>query len=328
MIRHTGTAEHADHDLQPRDRGLCMRTKAETRRGDATRDVDVALAARRFDVIYASNMFGLCFGEGSRILEANDAFLHDIGATREHVDAGISLESIFLDTEAARSPAKVAGEYEVRRIDGSHAHLLATGTRLSEAEWVLLAVDLTQRKATERAIAHLALHDPVTGLANRRLLFDRVQHALSRANRHAGRVAVLYCDIDHFKQINDTFGHRAGDLVLQDVARRLQSVMREDDTIARVGGDEFVVVFEELSDATEATRIAERARVAMSLPVEVDGQELQVTASIGLSLSGRPGEDVDSLLRRADDAMYVAKGNGRNQVAFARDELTTGGEES
>ena len=286
------------------------------------------IAARRFEAIYSSNMFGICFGDGSRIVDANDAFLHDVGATRDDLSAGISLDALFLETDVANAPGSISGEYEVRRIDGAHGHLLAAGTALSEREWALVAVDLTQRKATERAIAHLALHDPVTGLANRRLLFDRLQHALSRANRQSGRVAVLYCDVDHFKQINDTFGHRAGDLVLQDVARRLESVLREDDTIARVGGDEFVVVFETLSDATEATRIAERARLAMSAPVIIDGQELQVTGSIGVSLSGRPGEDVDALLRRADDAMYVAKGNGRDQVAFANDELTEGGNES
>ena len=286
------------------------------------------IAAERFHAIYSSNVFGICFGEGRLIVEANDAFLQDIGATRNDVAAGISLDQILLDTETAIAPGDLSGEYEVRRIDGAHAHLLATGTRLNKSEWVLVAVDLTQRKATERAIAHLALHDPVTGLANRRLLFDRLQHALSRANRQSGRVAVLYCDVDHFKLINDTFGHRVGDLVLQDVARRLESVLREDDTIARVGGDEFVIVFEELSDGTEATRIAERARLAMSTPLIVDGEELKISASIGVSLSGRAGEDVDSLLRRADDAMYVAKGSGRNQVAFATDEFVDGGDES
>jgi diguanylate cyclase (GGDEF)-like protein len=283
------------------------------------------IAARRFNAIYSSNMFGICFGEGARIVEANDEFLNDVRATRDDLAGGISLDALFLGSAAVGAPAELSGEYEVRRLDGTHGHILATATRLSEHEWVLVAVDLTQRKATERAIAHLALHDPVTGLANRRLLFDRLQHALTRANRQAGRVAVLYCDVDHFKRINDTFGHRAGDLVLQDVARRLESVLREDDTLARVGGDEFVVVFEELSDATEATRIAERARLAMSIPVVVDGQELEITGSIGVALSGRAGEDVDSLLRRADDAMYVAKGNGRNQVAFASDDLMTGG---
>jgi diguanylate cyclase (GGDEF)-like protein len=289
---------------------------------------DERVAAERFHVLYSSNMFGICFGEGGRIVEANDAFLQDIGATTEDVASGVSLAAIFRNEDVAAAPENISGEYEIVRIDGAHAHVLATGARFNETEWVLVVVDLTQRKATERAIAHLALHDPVTGLANRRLLFDRLQHALSRANRQAGRVAVLYCDIDHFKQINDTFGHRAGDLVLQDVARRLETVLREDDTIARVGGDEFVIVFEELTDATEATRIAERARLAMSTPVVIDGQRLPVTGSIGVSLSGRAGEDVDSLLRRADDAMYVAKGNGRNQVAFATDELTNGGDES
>jgi diguanylate cyclase (GGDEF)-like protein len=289
---------------------------------------DERIAAERFQVIYSSNMFGICFGVGRRISEANDAFLQDVGATREQLTAGISLDTLFLEIGPEVTPGDLSGEYEVRRMDGAHAHLLVTATGLSDDEWVVVAVDLTQRKATERAIAHLALHDPVTGLANRRLLFDRLQHALSRANRQSGRVAVLYIDVDHFKQINDTYGHRVGDLVLQDVARRLESVLREDDTIARVGGDEFVVVFEELSDVTEATRIAERARLSMSMPTVVDGEEIPVSASIGVSLSGHPGDDVDSLLRRADDAMYEAKGNGRNQVAFARDDFVTRGDGS
>ena len=166
-----------------------------------------------------------------------------------------------------------------------------------------------------------ATHDRLTGVANRETLLGTLAAEVDRASRHYKPLSVAFIDIDRFKPINDTYGHRAGDVVLQGVARRLESVLRDDDTVSRVGGDEFVILLEDLADATGATRIAERARVAVSQPIALENGDLQVSTSIGVAISRGPLDDVESLLRRADDAMYLAKQRGRDQIAFADDEL-------
>jgi len=299
---------------------------SEDHHDEHTRDFERTMAAR-FHRIFAANVFGIAYGEHDQIVDGNDAFLDTIGSTRSHLTAGIRLGRLFdtadfaLDTFTNGS----AREYEITRLDGTPAHVLAAGVSLTpDPGWLAFTVDLTPRKAAERAMAYLALHDPLTGLPNRRLLEDRLQHALAGAHRSNGGIAVLYCDIDHFKRINDSYGHRGGDTVLQTVARRLETVVRENDTVARAGGDEFVVVLGDLGDPTEATRIAERARVVLSQPIPLDTAEVRITASLGVALHAGPKDDVETLLRVADNAMYEAKTRGRDQVAFADDELSRG----
>lgn len=295
-------------------------------RHDPAADAADRAASERFRHLFAANVFGICYGEGDLVVESNDAFLEAIGAEDSDLRDGISIGAILVgDIPTAESFADgVVREFEIRRLDGVPAHLLAAGVRLSSpAAWLGVALDLTERKAAERAIAHLALHDPITGLPNRRLLIDRVQQALSRSTRQDRIVAVLFCDVDHFKHVNDRHGHRAGDIVLQSVARRLESVLREDDTVARVGGDEFVIVLGTLSDPTEATQVAERARIAVHEPIPLDDTDIRVTISIGVSLSAGPLERVEALLTRADATMYIAKQQGRDRVAFTSDELST-----
>ncbi len=131
---------------------------------------------------------------------------------------------------------------------------------------------------------------------------------------------MLFCDLDHFKEINDVFGHAAGDAALQAVARRLEQLSRESDTVARTGGDEFVVVLEDLHEAEDAERIAERIRVELASPVRFEGRDIQATCSIGVSLSHGAGDRVEALLGRADDAMYRAKQDGRDQIALVDNE--------
>ena len=295
-------------------------------RDDAHDQVDAdpeRLAAERFRRIFAAKTFGICCGIHDRVTDANAAFLASIGASDHDLRDGLALGTILAAGTAGAGPI-VDGEgreFDITRPDGTSAHLFAAVVSLgSNAGWVGLTVDLTERKAAERAVAHLALHDPVTGLPNRRLLIDSLEQALSRAMRRDRHVALLFCDVDRFKQVNDTHGHRVGDDVLRVVARRLESVLRGDDAVARVGGDEFVVVLQELSDPTEATRIAERARLALSDPIPLEdarNSSVRVTASIGVAISSPPHDDGERLLRRADDAMYLAKQQGRDQIAFA-----------
>jgi len=273
-----------------------------------------------FRRLFAANVFGICYGENRRIVDANDAMLQMLGATRGDLSGGIPVGGLRVSGE----PVDVSQvfrtsettEFEIRRLDGSTAVLLAAGVSLApERGWMGVAVDVTQRRAAEREAEHRALHDPLTGLPNRRLLVDRLEHALNRAHRHEGIAGVLFCDLDHFKEINDRFGHAAGDRALEEVARRLEHSLRDGDTVARVGGDEFVIVLEDLADANDAIMCAERVRTALAAPILIEGRDIPLACSIGVALSGGDDDRVEALLSHADDALYHAKQEGRDQIA-------------
>lgn len=172
--------------------------------------------------------------------------------------------------------------------------------------------DVTAQIEAQDAVAYQALHDHVTGLANRVALMDHLAGALVALGRRPGRVALLFIDIDDFKSINDTLGHDAGDRVLAEVGRRLRRVARPTDTIARFGGDEFVMLCTELSDADDLPSIGDRIMRTLREPLK-DGDELSVTGSVGGVFTSDPMFDPGELLRRADSAMYAAKRAGRNR---------------
>jgi diguanylate cyclase (GGDEF)-like protein/PAS domain S-box-containing protein len=174
-----------------------------------------------------------------------------------------------------------------------------------------LQVEIQERKMAEQQIRYLANHDALTGLPNRRLLEDRVEQALEMARRNVHQVAILFVDLDRFKQVNDRLGHRTGDLLLQAVAARLRSLLRAVDTVSRVGGDEFVVVLPEMLSASAACETAQRLLHALARPYDAGGHELQITPSIGISMFPADGSDAESLLVAADAAMYHAKEMGR-----------------
>jgi diguanylate cyclase (GGDEF)-like protein len=181
--------------------------------------------------------------------------------------------------------------------------------------------DVTERKAQAARIEHLAYHDSLTGLPNRAMLMDRLTRALSQAQRRDQQVAVLFIDLDRFKLVNDSLGHPVGDQLLQEVARRLRATLRDDDTVARVGGDEFQVLACDVAGATDAARIAEKLMRALGEPFTLQGQELHVTASVGVSLFPRDGASGELLLKYADIALYEAKGEGRNAYRFFSPEM-------
>jgi diguanylate cyclase (GGDEF)-like protein/PAS domain S-box-containing protein len=181
--------------------------------------------------------------------------------------------------------------------------------------------DVTEQKKAEAEALHLATHDALTGLPNRTLLVDRMQHAIAQAERGDRPIAVMFMDIDRFKLLNDSFGHGAGDKFLKAVSERLKGALRRSDTLARFGGDEFVVMLENLDDESCAKAIADKIQSALTEDVELDGVHFQTTASIGISLYPRDGKDTESLLRHADLAMYDAKDAGRGNVKFFSAEL-------
>jgi diguanylate cyclase (GGDEF)-like protein len=180
--------------------------------------------------------------------------------------------------------------------------------------------DITERKNAEQRLARQAYHDSLTGLPNRSLFIDRIGRAISRARRNSKAVAVLFLDLDRFKWVNDSLGHEAGDLLLQAVAERLQKCLRPEDTAARMGGDEFVVLVEDIADANDATRLAERMAEELRAPFMLGSHEVFTGASIGITLSSDTNvEKASDLLRDADAAMYRAKhrGGGQHQI-FSR----------
>jgi diguanylate cyclase (GGDEF)-like protein/PAS domain S-box-containing protein len=179
-----------------------------------------------------------------------------------------------------------------------------------------LEQEIRERRQIEDQVRHLANHDALTDLPNRRLLEDRLSRAMTAAKRNMDQVAVLFIDLDHFKPINDTLGHRIGDLLLQAVARRLRQVLREVDTVSRVGGDEFVLVLPDLHAREAAVEIAQRVLEGMLQPYAIETHILSVTPSMGISLYPDHSSDADELIGCADAAMYYAKKMGRKNFQF------------
>ena len=206
------------------------------------------------------------------------------------------------------------------RISSSTLHNLN-----GESVTCVTVTDLTNERLAEAALAHSAQHDPLTGLPNRTLLADRIQHALDRRPAARSMMALLFCDVDGFKNVNDAYGHQVGDDVLRAVAERLTSAVRPEDTVSRIGGDEFVVLCENLHDLSEVANIAARARDAVAAPVTTTPQDLEITVSIGVAVApaGDSIADADTLLRDADEAMYKAKRQGPNVIELFDEQLRT-----
>ncbi|CAN5493676.1 hypothetical protein BH11PSE11_BH11PSE11_30310 [soil metagenome] len=180
--------------------------------------------------------------------------------------------------------------------------------------------DITERKHAEEHIRRLGHFDSLTGLPNRTLLADRFNHDLSMAQRNSGNLALLFIDLDHFKNVNDSLGHRIGDALLMEVAKRMKAVVREEDTISRQGGDEFVIVLPGIA-ADGAAHAAEKLLLTASQPYSIEGHELNITPSIGIAIYPTDGADFDALAQRADAAMYRAKSAGRNSFRFFTAEM-------
>jgi diguanylate cyclase (GGDEF)-like protein len=163
-------------------------------------------------------------------------------------------------------------------------------------------------------VQHLAHHDVLTDLPNRTLFADRLQQSLAKARRDKTQLAVMYLDLDNFKPVNDTLGHAVGDLLLKDAARRMRHGVRESDTVARAGGDEFVVLLPAVESAQDALAVAEKIRHVLSQPFELAGHIMSISASIGVAVYPEHGQGEEALLKNADAAMYLAKQVGRNNV--------------
>lgn len=191
---------------------------------------------------------------------------------------------------------------------------LARGIEAGLRQYRLVAAE---RELLERT-KHMASHDGLTGLPNRALTMDRLAVALASARRNGAMVALLFVDLDGFKAVNDTLGHDAGDIVLKEVAGKLRSCVRETDTVARFGGDEFVIVLTEVKAKAAATKVARKVIESLSRPIPLDGEEATVGASIGIALYPDHGKTPETLLEQADSAMYAVKRRGKNDYRLAQ----------
>jgi len=181
--------------------------------------------------------------------------------------------------------------------------------------FIAIFSDITAVKLADQRTLRLAYYDALTGLPNRSVLLDRMSHALTRARRSNQRVGILFIDIDGFKHVNDCLGHATGDAALLELSTAMVACIRESDTLARIGGDEFVVLAEGLTTDDEVTVLAEKLLAAVARPLDATGRRLRVTASIGIAVSPEDGGTADALLERADSAMYHAKRAGKNRIA-------------
>jgi len=232
-------------------------------------------------------------------------------------------------TVYARKPFR---DFELTRVgaDGMPRHLVVSGEPIFDVQGRFrgyrgVGSDITARKKAEIALresearlAQMAQFDSLTGLPNRALLSDRFTQMIAQASRRHALLGVLFIDLDGFKAVNDTLGHAAGDSLLKEVARRLQSAVRETDTVARISGDEFAVVLVDLTQPADAALVAQKLVNEVALPVPLEGREARVTASVGIAVFPADGDKEKALLAAADEAMYRAKQSGRNGYRFFR----------
>jgi diguanylate cyclase (GGDEF)-like protein/PAS domain S-box-containing protein len=297
-----------------------LRTRSAYLDGILSSSVNMAIAATDLDL---------------RIVYYNPAAERILGVSAKQVIGRTAMDVHLLEKvdparfEAAMARVKQEGEYRftVENEVAGEAHYIdarVSGIRDPRGEvigYVLIAEDITQRRRDAELIEHQASFDALTDLPNRRLLLERLRHALAACRRHGHMGALLFIDLDHFKNVNDSLGHPVGDALLQEVSRRLGSDLRAEDTSARLGGDEFVVLLERLGEhrkqaGSQAQRVAEKLRRVLSAPYTVEDYRLHITPSIGIALFPIRDESADDVLRNADTAMYRAKEAGRNAARF------------
>ena len=270
------------------------------------------------DAIYITSLDG-------RFVDANQALIDLLGCPREQLMQA-DAKSFYADPEAREAfKAAIAGpgfviDYpaQLKRADGTVLDCLLTTAAQTDASGKPVAYqgiirDITELKRQQDELAYLAMHDPLTGLLNRGALSDRLTLELARAERNLERCGVVYIDLDRFKEVNDTQGHEIGDIILRQAAQRLVGALRKSDSIARIGGDEFVVLIPELESPSGHVDVAEKLLGVLRESFEVAGQQFTLSASIGIAIFPDDGRDGTGLLRRADNAMYVAKQRGRGR---------------
>lgn len=304
------------------------RRELETARKDAEAAAEeLRLYANAFD---SSGEAMLISDHANRILNVNATFVEQTGYSLEEVrgknprilSSGSTPASVYVDMwQGLQDNGYWSGEILDRKKSGEVYPKWASISAIRDADqavkfYIASYSDISERKANEARIDYLAHHDPLTGLINRYNLENRLDQALLSAHRDKLCVAVMFIDMDRFKNINDSLGHDIGDQLLIEVGRRLHDSVRESDIVARLGGDEFIVVLTRIADEMDAAPIAEKIQRSLSEPYSFDGKEMHTSPSIGIAVYPRDGEDGPTLMKNADTAMYHVKDHGRNNVEY------------
>lgn len=286
--------------------------------------------SNELNAILENAMVGIAFIKNRQIIRVNTKFEQLFLFAREDIE-GQSTRCIHPSEDAferfgdqAYNTLSVAENFEAQvemmRANGEKFWCAVSGQVINPENptegSIWLYEDVTHQRQNEERLTRLASSDILTGLPNRGVFKDRLEHAIHKAQRQNGRLAVFFLDLDHFKHINDSLGHKAGDILLCEVARRIRSCVRDSDTVARLGGDEFTVMLEEVHSAQYVGKVAEKILNTTALPYMLDNIEVNISPSIGISLYPADGRDVDMLVRNADAAMYYAKSTGRNNFQF------------
>jgi diguanylate cyclase (GGDEF)-like protein/PAS domain S-box-containing protein len=280
----------------------------------------------RYRLLFERNLAGVYRSSlNGPILDCNDALARMFGyRDREELlgQPAVALYNAPEDRNRLMAQVREHGslsnvEVRMRRRDGSIVWVSENMTLLDGGILEGTILDITDRKTAQEQMEYQAYHDALTGLPNRLLFRDRIEIALAHAKRHRTTAAVMFLDLDQFKLVNDSLGHTVGDTLLQEVGRRLVLSIRADDTVARMGGDEFTVLLTDIKETGSSAIVAQKLLDAISQPMVIEEHELYVTTSIGVSLFPEDGSDAETLLRRADSAMYRAKEAGRNNYQFA-----------
>ena len=307
----TSIVAHAEDITERKEAELALRASDERFRALMRRSTDVVVITTPEGAVgYVSPAVEAVLGYSPEDFCARDP-VHLIHAD----DRPIWREQWAQVTAGSEAPVNL--ELRAMHADGRHRWFDVTLRNLGQDPAVGGVLthfhDVTDRRRAEQDLVHQTLHDALTGLPNRALLLDRLGHALDRTERSEGPgVAVLFVDLDHFKEVNDSLGHAAGDALLVEVAERLRSTLRPADTVARLSGDEFVICCEDITSGAEAVAMAERVLDALRDPFSTGGRTVQLGASVGIALAGRPTDTPEMLLRDADTAMYFAKSHGRD----------------
>jgi diguanylate cyclase (GGDEF)-like protein len=321
----------ATHEDITERRELSARLKKQQEL-ESTQEEKLRTRNLQFDMAINNMSQGLCFFDGAqRLIVCNDRYLEMYDLSRDRIHAGITLaEIVDLRFEAGSFPAMSRDEYLQWRskvavsseptdsiVELRNGRTFKIRHRpMHDRGWVATHEDITEQRRSEVKIEYMAHHDSLTDLPNRVLLNERLEQALGRRIHREEMIAVHHLDLDQFKAVNDTFGHSAGDKLLKIVAERLRGLVRETDTIARMGGDEFVIVQAPMTEPAEATSLAQRIIARLSEPYEVDGNQAVIGTSIGIAVGPGDGLRPDKLLRNADLALYRAKGDGRCTFRF------------
>ncbi|MEK7841908.1 MAG: diguanylate cyclase, partial [Deltaproteobacteria bacterium] len=283
----------------------------------------------KFRGLAEQSIVGTCLIQDGKFVYVNQHLADTLNFRQEEM-LGLTVLDLVAerdkDTVKENMRRRISGEvsnirytFHALKKGGSEVPMEAHGSAMKymgRPAIIATVLDITERKAAEEKIKHLAYHDPLTDLPNRTLFYDRLHQAVLAGHREKEPVALMFLDLDRFKEINDTHGHHCGDLLLKQLGHRIRGILRESDTVARIGGDEFAVVLPWPGKIEGAVRTAKKIMEAMIPPFNLVKTQVNLTVSIGIAVFPEHGEDINILLQRADSAMYKAKQSGKGFVVY------------